>query len=116
MKPQIGFFSFIESVGSWISAIFFFSFHTLHDMQRDTTNLSRNLSGRGKWASSIVLGDFQAPLANKHAHACSEIGVKWFLFLKHSQKALIKQVHNGHTDTKEDLKPFLNYLRNAYGR
>jgi hypothetical protein len=44
------------------------------------------------------------------AHACSEIGVKWFLFLKHSQNTLIKQVHNGPKYAKTDSRPFLTVL------
>ena len=44
------------------------------------------------------------------AHVCSEIGVKWFLFLKHSQNTLIKQIHNESTYAKMDLKPFLTIL------
>jgi len=44
------------------------------------------------------------------AHACSEIGVKWFLFLKRSQNTLIKQIHNEPTYAKTDLRPFLTIL------
>jgi hypothetical protein len=42
--------------------------------------------------------------------ACSENGVKWFLFLKRSQNTLIKQIHNELTYAKTDLKPFLTIL------
>jgi len=45
-----------------------------------------------------------------HAHACSEIDVKWFLSLKHSQNALIRQIHDGPVYAKTELKPFLTVL------
>jgi hypothetical protein len=41
------------------------------------------------------------------AHACSEIGVKWFLFFNYSKNALLEQIHNGSLYAKTDLKPFL---------
>jgi hypothetical protein len=44
------------------------------------------------------------------AHGCSEIGVKRFLFLKHSQNTPIKQIYNGPKHGKMDLKPFLTIL------
>jgi aconitate hydratase len=44
------------------------------------------------------------------AHACSEIGVKWFLFFKHNQNTLIKQIHNEPIHAKTDLKPLLTIL------
>jgi hypothetical protein len=43
-------------------------------------------------------------------HGCSEIGVKWFLFLKHSQNTPLKQIHNGSKHAGTDLKPFLTIL------
>jgi hypothetical protein len=59
----------------------------------------------------LKMGDVaEKTVSTASAHACSEIGVKWFLFLKRSQNTLIKQIHNGSKHAKTDLKPFLTIL------
>lgn len=61
------------------------------------SHLTEELLNEGHKA--VVLDNFSngkmENIQHLRAHACSEIGVKWFLFLKRSQNTLIKQIYNG---------------------
>jgi len=81
-------------------------------------DFSRQVSGSTghPYFFSGTPSDRHIPLASlsldqlARALACSEIGVKWFLFLKHSQSTFIKQIHIGSKYAKTDLRPLSTIL------